>query len=92
MKKDISLKNRDRLVQLGIVIASLRKVRGLSQEQLAEKANISRAALSLIETPNMVQNFSLDMLYNIADALEVSASDLLNASLFSEEIKYKTVK
>lgn len=92
MKKDISLKNRDRLVQLGIVIASLRKVRGLSQEQLAEKANISRAALSLIETPNMVQNFSLDMLYNIADALEVSASDLLNASLFSEEIKHKTVK
>lgn len=92
MKKDISLKNRDRLVQLGIVIASLRKVRGLSQEQLAEKANISRAALSLIETPNMVQNFSLDMLYNIADALEVSASDLLNASLFSEEIKRKTVK
>lgn len=92
MKKDISLKNRDRLVQLGIVIASLRRVRGLSQEQLAEKANISRAALSLIETPNMVQNFSLDMLYNIADALEVSASDLLNASLFSEEIKRKTVK
>lgn len=43
MGKDISFKNRDRFIQLGIAIAALRKMRGMSQEQLAEKAGISRS-------------------------------------------------
>lgn len=38
MSKEVSFKNRDRFVQLGIAIAALRKMRGLSQEKLAEKA------------------------------------------------------
>lgn len=86
MGKEVSFANRDRFIQLGVAISSLRKIRGLSQEKLAEMANISRSMLALIESPNVVQGFSLDILYNIADALEVSASDLLNASLFSEDI------
>ncbi len=86
MKRDISLKNRDRLIQLGIVIGSLRRVKGMSQEELADKANISRTALSIIETPNMVKNFSLDVLFCIADALDNTAADLLSASLFADEI------
>ena len=36
MSKDVSFKNRDRFIQLGIAIAALRKMRGLSQEKLAE--------------------------------------------------------
>ncbi|MBR1586497.1 MAG: helix-turn-helix transcriptional regulator [Clostridia bacterium] len=56
-------------------------MQGLSQEQLAEKANISRSTLSIIEAPNMIQAFSLDTLYKIADALNVNPGDLLNASL-----------
>ena len=52
-KDEISFKNRDRFIQLGIAISSLRKMRGMSQEQLAEKANISRSHLSAIEAPNM---------------------------------------
>ena len=39
-KEAISFKNRDRFIQLGIAIAALRGLRGLSQEQLAEKASI----------------------------------------------------
>ena len=36
MAKDaISFKNRDRFIQMGIAISSLRKLRGMSQEQLA---------------------------------------------------------
>lgn len=89
MKRNISLKNRDRLIQLGIVIASLRRVRGLSQDKLAEKANISRTALSVIETPNVVKNFSLDVLFSIADALDTTAADLLSSSLFADEILNK---
>jgi len=43
MSKEIEFKNRDRYVHLGIAISALRKMRGLSQEQLAEKANVSRS-------------------------------------------------
>lgn len=46
MGKDISFKNHDRFIHLGIAIAALRKMRGMSQEQLAEKAGISRSLIS----------------------------------------------
>lgn len=58
MRKEVSFKNRDRFIQLGIAISSLRKVRGMSQEKLAEKANISRSLLSVIEAPNAAHSFS----------------------------------
>ena len=85
-KENISFKNRDRFIQLGIVIAALRKMRGMSQEQMAEKANISRSHLSAIEAPGMVRAFSMDIFFNIADALEVNPADLINASLFPDRI------
>ena len=59
-KDEISFKNRDRFIQMGIAISSLRKMRGMSQEQLAEKASISRSHLSAIEAPNMVRAFSME--------------------------------
>ena len=37
MRKEASFNNRDRFIQLGATIATLRKVRGMSQEKLAEK-------------------------------------------------------
>ena len=82
----VDFKNRDRFIQLGIAISSLRKVRGMSQEKLAEKANISRSLLSVIEAPNAAHSFSLEVLYDIADALDVTPADLINASLFSDNI------
>ena len=89
MSNDISMKNRDRFIQLGITIAALRKMRGMSQEQLAEKAGMSRSHLSSIEAPNIVRPFSLEILYNIADALDVDASDLLSASMFSDRMLHR---
>ena len=86
-KESVSFKNRDRFIQLGIAIAALRKMRGFSQEQLAEKANISRSHLSAIEAPGIVRAFSLDVFYNIADALEISPSELINVSLFPDFTK-----
>ena len=86
MRKEVAFKNRDRFVQLGIAIASLRKLRGMSQEALAEKAGISRSLLSVIEAPNTANSFSLETLYDIAAALDVSPSDLLTASLFPDNI------
>lgn len=86
MRKEVAFKNRDRFIQLGIAIASLRKLRGMSQEVLAEKANISRSLLSIIEAPNTANSFSLETLFDIADALDVAPSDLLTASLFPDDI------
>ena len=80
MGKDVEFKNRDRFVELGLTIASIRKMRGMSQEQLAEKAGMSRTHLSNIEAPNVVHTLSLEILYNIADALDVRAGDLLNTT------------
>ena len=82
----VSFKNRDRFIQLGIAIAALRKMRGLSQEKLAEKAGVSRSLISTIEAPNMAHGFSLDVFFDIADALEVDPADLINASVFPDRI------
>ena len=89
MSNDISMKNRDRFIQLGITITALRKMRGMSQEQLAEKAGMSRSHLSSIEAPNIVRPFSLEILYNIADALNVEASDLISAAMFPDRILHR---
>ena len=85
-KEEISFKNRDRFIQLGIAISALRKMRGISQEQLAEKANISRSHLSAIEAPGMVRAFSMEAFFNIADALEIDPSELIKASLFPDKV------
>ncbi len=86
MGKEVDYKNRDRFIQLGIAISTLRRIRGLSQEKLAEKANISRSLLSNIEAPNMAYGFSLNVFYNLADALEITPENLIKASMFSDEI------
>ncbi len=89
MSKEIGFKNRDRFIQLGIAIAALRKIRGMSQEQLAEKANVSRSHISSIEAPGIARPFSLEVFFNIADALDISPEDLIKASVFPDEILQK---
>lgn len=89
MSRDVEFKNRDRFIQLGIAISALRKMKGMSQEQLAEKANISRSHLSAIEAPKLVRPFSLEIFYNIADALEIDPADLINASVFPDKTNRK---
>ena len=86
MSKEVEFKNRDRFIQLGLTIAAIRKMKGLSQAMLAEKAQISHSHLSSIEAPNIVRPFSLEVLYNIADALDVNPGDLLNASSFPDQL------
>ena len=86
MGKEVDYRNRDRFIQLGIAISTLRRIRGLSQEKLAEKANICRSLLSNIEAPNMAYGFSLDVFYTIADALDIAPEDLIKASVFPDEV------
>ena len=90
MNNEKELKNRDRFIHLGIAIAALTKMRGLSQEELAEKANVSRSHISSIEAPGIARPFSLEVFFNIPDALEIDPSDLIAASVFPERIFTKT--
>ena len=89
MGKEVSFLNRDRFIQIGIAIATLRKLRGMSQEELAEKAGISRSHLSYIEAPGMAYNFTMDAFFCIADALEIDPAELINASGFPDQIMKK---
>lgn len=86
MSKNVTVKNYDRFVRLGIAIAALKKIRGLSQEKLAEKAGISRSLMSVIEAPNIAHSFSMEVFFDIADALEVDPADLLSATIFPDSV------
>ena len=90
MSKEVAFKNRDRFIQLGVAIAALRKLRGMSQEKLAERAGISRSLVSAIEAPGMANGFSLEVFFDIADALDVDPADLIQASVFPDAIIRKT--
>ena len=63
---------------IGLNIAYHRKKKGLTQLQLAEASNISRTHVSNLEAPNVKTAISLDTLFDIADALDVSVTQLLD--------------
>ena len=67
----------DKYLQLGLKIAYYRKLRGLTQEQLADKIDRSPGYLSQVETPSFVQPVSLATLFAIADALHIAPSKFL---------------
>ena len=67
--------------QLGLNIAFYRKLRGLTQLDLAEFTDLSRTHISNIEAPNMETRISLDALFSIAEVLQVSPKDLLDFRL-----------
>ena len=50
---------------------------GLTQEQLAERVGISCQHLGAIEAPNLVRPISLELLFNIANVLNIPSYKLL---------------
>lgn len=63
---------------LGLTIAYYRKLRGLTQAELAEATNRSRTHISNIEAPNGKTSISLNKLFDIAEVLEVPVKDLFD--------------
>ena len=63
------------LVRFGERVRQERKVKGLSQEELAEKAGVHRTYIGMIERGE--KNITLTNIRKIASALGVSISDLL---------------
>jgi transcriptional regulator with XRE-family HTH domain len=58
-------------------ITYARKMQGITQMKLAEKIGISRTHMSNIEAPNGGTGVSLDVLFDIAAALDIPVSRLL---------------
>ena len=68
--------NDEKYNRIGLNIAYQRKLKKLTQAQLAELVDISRTHISNIEAPNMVTPISLELAFNIADALQISVDTL----------------
>ena len=70
-------KHENRYLQLGLNIAYYRKLKGFTQIQLAEIAGISRTHMSNIEAPGVDKSVSLDVFFDIAEALGIEPEKLL---------------
>ena len=76
--------------QIGQNIRRFRRNRGLTQEQLAERINISVPHMSHIETGST--KLSLPVLVDISDVLNVSTDELLNSDgVMKRDSKYEEV-
>lgn len=57
--------------RIGLKISYYRKLKGMTQEQLAEKINKNLAFIGAVEAPNINRTISLDTLFDIAKVLNV---------------------
>ena len=73
----LKAEHRDRYMKLGLRIAYFRKMRGLTQEQFAEKLGKSLGYIGAVEATNVERAISLDMLFDIADLLGVQPQKFL---------------
>ncbi|MBE5881801.1 MAG: helix-turn-helix transcriptional regulator [Lachnospiraceae bacterium] len=73
----MSQKHSEQYRIIGQAIQKYRKQKGFTQEQLAEQASISISYLTKIEAPGCDQPFSLEVLLDIREALDVSIHKLL---------------
>lgn len=73
------------LKEIGKRIANQRKMKGLTQEALAEEVDLTVGYISGIESGNKIA--SLKNMLNIANALEMSLDFMLLSDINTEEIK-----
>jgi transcriptional regulator with XRE-family HTH domain len=80
MKRDNRYKSIYDTVRLNI--RKYRRKKGITQQELADLADLSHGYIRDIESINMVVTFSLDAVEKIANALDVKIKDM-----FEEETK-----
>ncbi len=73
----MSAKYDKKYKDIGKKIAKYRKEKGLSQEELANEVGISYSYITQIEAPNVTKKMSLEVLYDIADVLDIDVKELL---------------
>ena len=72
----------ERYRQIGLKVSYYRKLRGLTQEQLAELVGLTPAFIGHVEAPNIRKAISMDALFDIAEVLNVPAYKFL---IFEED-------
>lgn len=72
-----------RYKNIGLKIAYYRKKRGYTQAELAERIGISVAYLGQIERGNRGNSYSLETLYQIADALKIDVNWLIKNEMLA---------
>ena len=65
-------------IKLGLKIAYYRKLKGMTQEQLAESIDKNAAFIGHVDAPNISKTISLDTLFDIAKVLEIPAHKFLD--------------
>ncbi len=66
------------LRQLGLRVSYYRKMKGVTQVQMAKAVGLSRTHISMFEAPNQLTAISLDKLFDIADYLQVPMAKLFD--------------
>lgn len=85
----------DRYREIGYRISYCRKHKKMTQEEMAEKLDVSRQHIGAIEAPNVNRKVSLDLMFDIADLLGVEPKYFLEYQeipLASENKKKDTNK
>lgn len=65
-------KHSEKYIRIGLNISLQRKLKKMTQIELAEKIGISRTHMSNIEAPNMITPVSLEVIFDICDVLNIS--------------------
>ena len=67
----------DKYRKMGLKISYYRKLKGLTQEQLAERIDKNLVFIGAVEAPNVDRTISLDTLFDIACVLGIPAYKFL---------------
>jgi transcriptional regulator with XRE-family HTH domain len=70
--------NEGRFKQLGLNIQYYRKMKGMTQQDLADACQLSRTQIGVIENPNIPRSTTLGTLLDIAEALGVEVTKLFD--------------
>ena len=74
----VDKKYNPQLIKLGLNIAYYRKLNSLTQEELAEKVNLSRTTIGYIENADRFQSMSLATIFKLADVLGIPVKKLFD--------------
>lgn len=75
IRRHLNVKNPDDIKNFGTHLRRVREERNLSQQQLADMANIAKTTIQRIENAKL--SATLDLLISISKALDMDVSELV---------------
>lgn len=68
----------EKYLKIGKNIANHRRNLNMTQEELANKVGISYSYITQIEAPRVVKKMSLEVLFDISEALNIEITEIIN--------------